>query len=152
MLTINPRNLEWFSFGQSLGFAKTDTPSGAFPPTGVNTLQLCQGGVPGLDDKESYVVSININGKSYPPTPSGTTTGTLTLQGSEYITKIVVQWGYIVDNLDITTSENQRLAAGGSSGKQSTVTGTILAIGGIYNDHHLMQIDIFGYNLTRTGD
>ncbi len=106
---------------------------GAFLQTGIRTLALRHG---------SLVDAIIINDTRYGGS-GGAQTSTITLAADEYITRVEIRHGSLVDRLKITTNKGQSIEGGGGGGTASTVTGTIVSLGG-RSGSLLDRIDIEG--------
>jgi hypothetical protein len=112
-MKIDIQNLEGKSFGGQGG--------NPFVPRGIRTIAIRSG---------ERIDAIIINGERFGGN-GGKLSDTLTLAENEYISKVTVKSGTLVDYIKIETSEKQSIHGGGKGGyKKDTFSGIIAAIGG----------------------
>jgi len=91
-----------------------------FAPSKIDSIAIRHG---------NKVDAIIINGQKHGG-DGGKKTQTLTLGENEYINKLVVRHGEVIDYLGVYTNTGRSIGGGGSGGRQTILEGIILRIGG----------------------
>jgi hypothetical protein len=111
-MEINIQELFTQTFGGNGG--------GSFTGRGIETIAIRHG---------SQVDAIIINGEKFGG-DGGSMAGPITLKKDEYIDRMEIRHGGVIDYLLIHTNKNQEIRGGGTGGDFSKIEGIIVAIGG----------------------
>ena len=95
-----------------------------FLQTGIESLAISSG---------IRVDALIINGVRHGG-PGGSVGEVLEFEADEYINRIEVNSGTVLDRLEITTNKGRQIEGGGTGGSRTNVRGMIVSLGGTYGN------------------